>query len=219
LEGALIRVTAFASLSSQDVDIRLAEMVLKDLIGESERPEITAAIIMGVTAEYFGLTLDDLTGGSRSRVLTTARQIAMYLCRELTELSLPKIGPDVRRPRPHHGHARRPQDPSPDGRAGCRSSTGRRADQPDQGSSPRLTLWPPSTAVGEAVHVTVALTHSCAGVIRALVRTPKSHRPDSGRATRVHSSTRPMGPVTARVDDAVHSFHIGEDEDEEITSR
>jgi chromosomal replication initiator protein len=92
LEGALIRVTAFASLSSQDVDIRLAEMVLKDLIGESERPEITAAIIMGVTAEYFGLTLDDLTGGSRSRVLTTARQIAMYLCRELTELSLPKIG-------------------------------------------------------------------------------------------------------------------------------
>jgi chromosomal replication initiator protein len=92
LEGALIRVTAFASLSSQDVDIRLAEMVLKDLIGESERPEITAAIIMGVTAEYFGLTLDDLTGSSRSRVLTTARQIAMYLCRELTELSLPKIG-------------------------------------------------------------------------------------------------------------------------------
>jgi chromosomal replication initiator protein len=92
LEGALIRVTAFASLNKHEVDIRLAEVVLKDLIGESERPEITAAIIMAVTAEYFSLSLDDLTGSSRSRVLTTARQIAMYLCRELTELSLPKIG-------------------------------------------------------------------------------------------------------------------------------
>ncbi|MGI8879134.1 MAG: chromosomal replication initiator protein DnaA [Jatrophihabitans sp.] len=92
LEGALIRVTAFASLNKQAVDVKLAEMVLKDLIGESDRPEITAAIIMAVTAEYFSVSLDDLTGSSRSRVLTTARQIAMYLCRELTDLSLPKIG-------------------------------------------------------------------------------------------------------------------------------
>ncbi len=92
LEGALIRVTAFASLNKQAVDAKLAEMVLKDLIGESDRPEITAAIIMAVTAEYFSVSLDDLTGSSRSRVLTTARQIAMYLCRELTDLSLPKIG-------------------------------------------------------------------------------------------------------------------------------
>jgi chromosomal replication initiator protein len=67
-------------------------MVLKDLINESDRPEITAAIIMAVTAEYFSVSLDDLTGSSRSRVLTTARQVAMYLCRELTDLSLPKIG-------------------------------------------------------------------------------------------------------------------------------
>jgi chromosomal replication initiator protein len=92
LEGALIRVTAFASLNKQEIDIRLAEMVLKDLINESDRPEITAAIIMAVTAEYFSVSLDDLTGSSRSRVLTTARQVAMYLCRELTDLSLPKIG-------------------------------------------------------------------------------------------------------------------------------
>ena len=92
LEGALIRVTAFASLNKQTVDIRLAEIVLKDLINESDRPEITAAIIMAVTAEYFTVSMDDLTGASRSRVLTTARQIAMYLCRELTDLSLPKIG-------------------------------------------------------------------------------------------------------------------------------
>jgi chromosomal replication initiator protein len=92
LEGALIRVTAFASLSKQDVDMRLTETVLKDLISESDRPEITAAVIMAVTAEYFSVSLDDLTGASRSRTLTNARQIAMYLCRELTELSLPKIG-------------------------------------------------------------------------------------------------------------------------------
>src|SRR5215469_8438670 len=92
LEGALIRVTAFASLNRQGVDISLAEIVLKDLIPESQGPEITAATIMGQTASYFGLSIDDLCGTSRSRVLVTARQIAMYLCRELTDLSLPKIG-------------------------------------------------------------------------------------------------------------------------------
>ncbi|HEY6274879.1 MAG TPA: chromosomal replication initiator protein DnaA [Streptosporangiaceae bacterium] len=92
LEGALIRVTAFASLNRQSVDLQLAEIVLKDLIPEAQGPEITAATIMGQTASYFGLTIDDLCGTSRSRVLVTARQIAMYLCRELTDLSLPKIG-------------------------------------------------------------------------------------------------------------------------------
>ena len=92
LEGALIRVTAFANLNKQTIDIRLAEIVLKDLISESDRPEITSSIIMAVTAEYFTVSLEDLTGSSRSRTLTTARQIAMYLCRELTDLSLPKIG-------------------------------------------------------------------------------------------------------------------------------
>ncbi|MGW6026633.1 chromosomal replication initiator protein DnaA [Streptomyces sp. NPDC055099] len=94
LEGALIRVTAFASLNRQPVDLGLTEIVLKDLIpgGEDASPEITAPAIMAATADYFGLTVDDLCGSSRSRVLVTARQIAMYLCRELTDLSLPKIG-------------------------------------------------------------------------------------------------------------------------------
>jgi chromosomal replication initiator protein len=92
LEGALIRVTAFASLNKQDVEMQLAEIVLKDLISESDSPEITAAHIMAVIAEYFSVSIDDLTSSSRSRVLVNARQIAMYLCRELTELSLPKIG-------------------------------------------------------------------------------------------------------------------------------
>ncbi|MFL6075245.1 MAG: chromosomal replication initiator protein DnaA [Mycobacteriales bacterium] len=92
LEGALIRVTAFASLNRQGVDLALAEIVLKDLIPAENGPEITAATIMGATAEYFGVTVEDLCGSSRNRVLVNARQIAMYLCRELTDLSLPKIG-------------------------------------------------------------------------------------------------------------------------------
>ena len=66
--------------------------MLKDLIPADGGPEITGATIMAATAEYFGLTMEDLCGSSRSRVLVTARQIAMYLCRELTDLSLPKIG-------------------------------------------------------------------------------------------------------------------------------
>jgi len=92
LEGALIRVTAFASLNRQPVDMALAEIVLKDLIPGELGPEITSTTIMAQTAAYFSLTLDDLCGTSRSRALVNARQIAMYLCRELTDLSLPKIG-------------------------------------------------------------------------------------------------------------------------------
>jgi chromosomal replication initiator protein len=92
LEGALIRVTAFASLNRQGVDLSLAEIVLKDLIPDESGPEITGATIMAQTAAYFSLTIDDLCGTSRSRALVNARQVAMYLCRELTDLSLPKIG-------------------------------------------------------------------------------------------------------------------------------
>ncbi|MGY1837664.1 chromosomal replication initiator protein DnaA [Blastococcus sp. SYSU DS0510] len=92
LEGALIRVTAFASLNKQQVDLPLAELVLKDLISDEQGPQITAAIIMAATAEYFSVTMEELQGTNRSRTLVNARQIAMYLCRELTELSLPRIG-------------------------------------------------------------------------------------------------------------------------------
>ena len=92
LEGALIRITAFASLNRQGVDLALAEIVLKDLIPDQNRPEITSATIMAQTSAYFGLTMEDLCGSSRNRALVNARQIAMYLCRELTDLSLPKIG-------------------------------------------------------------------------------------------------------------------------------
>jgi chromosomal replication initiator protein len=92
LEGALIRITAFASLNRQAVDMNLTETVLRDLVGATDAPEITAATIMAVTAEYFSISIDDLVGSSRSRMMANARQMAMYLCRELTDLSLPKIG-------------------------------------------------------------------------------------------------------------------------------
>ena len=92
LEGALIRVTAFASLNKQPVDQTLAEMVLKDIISDPESQEITTSLIMAQTADYFGITIDDLCSANRSRTMVSARHIAMYLCRELTDLSLPKIG-------------------------------------------------------------------------------------------------------------------------------
>ncbi|WP_394327824.1 chromosomal replication initiator protein DnaA [Nocardiopsis alborubida] len=107
LEGALIRVTAFASLNRQSVDLDLTSQVLRDLVPSTEVPEVTAGAIMSQTAAYFGLTVEDLCGTSRSRVLVTARQIAMYLCRELTELSLPKIGQQFGRDHTTVMHAER----------------------------------------------------------------------------------------------------------------
>ncbi|TDV50824.1 chromosomal replication initiator protein [Actinophytocola oryzae] len=92
LEGALIRVTAFASLNQQPVDIGLAEIVLRDLIPDSQIPEISIATIMAVTAEFFSVSLDDLCGPGKTKALAQARQISMYLCRELTDMSLPRIG-------------------------------------------------------------------------------------------------------------------------------
>jgi len=92
LEGALIRVTAFASINHQEVDMTLAEIVLKDLIPEGGEPQVTAGLIIAQTASYHSFSIEDLCGPSRTRALVTARQIAMYLCRELTDLSLPKIG-------------------------------------------------------------------------------------------------------------------------------
>jgi chromosomal replication initiator protein len=92
LEGALIRVTAFSNLNRQPVDLPLAEIVLKDVLPNETPNQVTAATIMAVTAAYYAVTIEDLCGSSRSRQLVTARQIAMYLCREMTDLSLPKIG-------------------------------------------------------------------------------------------------------------------------------
>ena len=92
LEGALIRVTAFASLSNTAIDKALAEIVLRDLIADASTVQISTATIMAATAEYFETSLEELRGPGKTRALAQARQIAMYLCRELTDLSLPKIG-------------------------------------------------------------------------------------------------------------------------------
>ncbi|QUR65672.1 chromosomal replication initiator protein DnaA [Mycobacterium spongiae] len=92
LEGALIRVTAFASLNKTPIDKALAEIVLRDLIADANTMQISAATIMAATAEYFDTTVEELRGPGKTRALAQSRQIAMYLCRELTDLSLPKIG-------------------------------------------------------------------------------------------------------------------------------
>jgi len=92
LEGTLIRVTAFASLNKTAIDLALVQTVLKDLITLDDDNVIAPVDIISHTASYFKLSVDDLYGSSRSQAIATARQIAMYLCREMTSLSLPKIG-------------------------------------------------------------------------------------------------------------------------------
>ncbi|MFT4042444.1 MAG: chromosomal replication initiator protein DnaA [Gordonia sp. (in: high G+C Gram-positive bacteria)] len=92
LEGALIRVTAFASLNNAALDKSLAEVVLQALLPNSGTLEVSAASILAITAEYFDISVDELRGPGKTRAIAQARQISMYLCRELTDLSLPKIG-------------------------------------------------------------------------------------------------------------------------------
>lgn len=92
LEGTLIRVTAYANLNQQAIDLNLVSVVLKDLITDDEPNIIAPQEIIRETADYFHLTVEDLYGSSRSQAIATSRQVAMYLCREMTNLSLPKIG-------------------------------------------------------------------------------------------------------------------------------
>jgi chromosomal replication initiator protein len=91
LEGALVRVVAWSELTSQPIDDALAERALQDLIPQTES-EIPAPLILEETAAYFAISVDELISKSRSRPLTHARHIAMYLTRENTGLSLVKIG-------------------------------------------------------------------------------------------------------------------------------
>ncbi|WEG08968.1 chromosomal replication initiator protein DnaA [Microbacterium horticulturae] len=92
LEGALIRVSAFASLNRSTLDMSLAQTVLRDIVDQDDANIISPTDIITATASYFKLSVDDLYGSSRSQQVAQARQIAMYLCRERTSLSLPKIG-------------------------------------------------------------------------------------------------------------------------------
>jgi chromosomal replication initiator protein len=92
LEGALIRVAAYASLTRSEVTLDLAQNVLQSLLYGGREARVTEDLVISLTADYFGLSDDEIRSASRSRPLVHARQIAMYLCRELTDLSLPRIG-------------------------------------------------------------------------------------------------------------------------------
>ncbi len=92
MEGALIRVAAYASLNRRPIDLPLAEACLGPILGSRAEKPLTPDEIIRETASFFALTPEDLTGPGRSRTLVLARQVAMYLCRELTDLSLPRIG-------------------------------------------------------------------------------------------------------------------------------
>jgi chromosomal replication initiator protein len=92
LEGALTRVTAWSALNRRDIDLETAERVLRDIVTTDEPVPLGAETIMRTTAAAYGFALEDLVSPSRRQPLVMCRQIAMYLCRELTDLSLPKIG-------------------------------------------------------------------------------------------------------------------------------
>lgn len=92
LEGALIRVSAYSSLINEPITMEVAQVALRDILPDEGDVNINAATIKEAAAEYFEVTMEQLVGAGKTRQVAHARQIAMYLCRELTDLSLPKIG-------------------------------------------------------------------------------------------------------------------------------
>ncbi|HHT66547.1 MAG TPA: chromosomal replication initiator protein DnaA, partial [Clostridiales bacterium] len=92
LEGALTRIMAYSSLTNSTLDVEVADEALKDIISNHRPRKITPELIQKVTADYYQLKLEDMKSKKRNRPIAFPRQIAMYLCRELTDLSLPKIG-------------------------------------------------------------------------------------------------------------------------------
>jgi chromosomal replication initiator protein len=92
LEGALTRVVAFSSLTGRPMTVELAQEVLKDVFPQGELPEVSVERIQETVVERFGISMQELTGDRRSQSIVYPRQVAMYLCRELTDSSLPKIG-------------------------------------------------------------------------------------------------------------------------------
>jgi len=92
LEGALIRIIAYSSLTNNNLDIVTADEVLKDLMSDSKPQKITVKLILQVVADHYEIKTEEFKGKKRNRPISYPRQIAMYLCRELTDLSLPKIG-------------------------------------------------------------------------------------------------------------------------------
>ncbi|MGZ4730086.1 MAG: helix-turn-helix domain-containing protein, partial [Acidimicrobiales bacterium] len=91
LEGALIRVCAYASLTNEELSVELAERVLSDILSDSQPRPITPAVILQATSDMFGFSIEDIQSKSRRRPLVTARQVGMYVFREMTDLSYPAI--------------------------------------------------------------------------------------------------------------------------------
>jgi chromosomal replication initiator protein len=92
LEGALTRVVAFSSLTGRQMDVQLAQDVLRDVFPQGEAAAVSIDRIQALVCERFSVTLEELTGDRRSQAIVYPRQVAMYLSRELTDSSLPKIG-------------------------------------------------------------------------------------------------------------------------------
>jgi len=97
LEGALTRVTAWSALNRRDIDLETAERVLQDIVTTDEPVPLGPETIIRTTAQAFSFSVEDVLSSSRRQPLVLCRQIAMYLCRELTDLSLPKIGEQFNR--------------------------------------------------------------------------------------------------------------------------
>lgn len=92
LEGALIRIVAYSSLVNKDIDIDLATDALKDIVSASKQKSLTIYDIQKITCDYYGIKIEEMKGRKRTKTIVLPRQLAMYLSREMTELSLPKIG-------------------------------------------------------------------------------------------------------------------------------
>jgi chromosomal replication initiator protein len=97
LEGALTRVTAWSALNRRDIDLETATRVLQDIVTSDEPIPLGPEVIIRTTAHAYGFSSEDILSSSRRQPLVLSRQIAMYLCRELTDLSLPKIGEQFNR--------------------------------------------------------------------------------------------------------------------------
>lgn len=92
LEGSLNKIMAYANLEQKEINLDLAEKVLKDIISPNQKRIITPELILDIVAEHFDLSASDLIGNKRNSKIVFPRQIAMYLCRHMTEVTLKNIG-------------------------------------------------------------------------------------------------------------------------------
>lgn len=97
LEGALIRVVAYSSLTNGEINEELANEALKDILSNSNKKKITPSLIKDVVGNYYNISIEDFNAKKRNKSIVLPRQIAMFLCRELTDLSLPRIGEEFGR--------------------------------------------------------------------------------------------------------------------------